>query len=151
MRKTLLIACLILAAVLFVSCAGDITKHKLQGRTILLSTPRLELDPLQSQDIYLGINNVYDRDEKFRIDIECTVVDCNEYILAQTFPHIGISAGEMGAFPIRVIAQEDALPGLYPFQLTVMHDDSLYGKAKLTVKITEELEERKEELKKRLR
>lgn len=144
--KRIFLLSLLLISIFLVSCAGDITPQKLQGRTILLSTPRIKLDPMQSQDIYLGVNNVFDADEKFEIVIECTIVDCNKYILAQTFPSIGISAKKMGAFPIRIMALEKAIPGQYPFQLTVKHDDTVHGTATLTVQITQELQQKKQEL-----
>ena len=147
MKKTIVLLCLLLISIFLISCAGDITKQKLEGRTILLSTPRISLDPLQSQDLYLGVNNIYETDEKFEITMECTVADCNKYVLAQTFPSIGISAKKMGAFPIRIIAQEEAIPGMYPFQLTVTHKNIVHGTETLTVVVTAEVEKQKQELK----
>ncbi|MBW3013991.1 hypothetical protein KY335_02010 [Candidatus Woesearchaeota archaeon] len=144
--KRLIIICIILFSIFLIGCAGDITKQNLEGRTILLTTPKIDLDPLQSQDIYLGVNNIYETDEQFEIVIECTVIDCNNYILAQTFPSIGIAGKKMGAFPIRVMALQDAIPGLYPFQLTVKHDNTVHGTATLTVRITEELQQKKQEI-----
>ncbi|MCK4670431.1 MAG: hypothetical protein KAT43_04465 [Nanoarchaeota archaeon] len=150
MRKSTTLLCLLLISIFLISCAGDITTQKLQGRTILLGTPRIKLDPLQSQDIYLGVNNIYETDEKFEITMECTIADCNKYVLAQTFPSIGISANKMGAFPIRIMALEEAIPGMYPFQLTVKHKDAVHGTATLTVQVTAEVEKQKQELKKKL-
>ncbi len=142
--KTGFIFFLLIMAVILSSCS---LSSSLDKNPILLSEDRIQLDPYQSEDIFLGVKNNFKENKDFYVILECKTNDCEKNVILQTFPSIGIEKDVKGAFPLRVIIPENAEKGVYVYELVVKENGNVYGSDVLTVEVKNEVEEKLEKIK----
>ncbi|MBD3259020.1 hypothetical protein GF371_00130 [Candidatus Woesearchaeota archaeon] len=149
-RRMLLLAIFTSFVLIISGCGERIETEELEEKNIVLSRNLIELDRLQNEDFYLGIKNNYEKEQEFSLVIKCLTDNCENNLVLQTFPSIGIEANKNGAFPMRINALEDAQKSEYQYEFDVMKNDELYGQERLTVVVTGAVEEMKKELVQRI-
>ncbi|MBW2986953.1 hypothetical protein KY336_00235 [Candidatus Woesearchaeota archaeon] len=139
-------AMIILVSLLLYGCVERIAVEEFETKDVVLSKNVIELDRQQHEDFYLGIVNKDEEKKDFSLVINCMTGNCDENLVLQAFPTIGIEGGKKGAFPLRIQALAEARKGEYQYELSVMKDDITYGTEILSVVVTGAVEEMKKEI-----
>ena len=147
-KKSMMFALILISlfTLLLYGCAEKIKVEEFETRDVVLSEKVIEIDRQQSEDFYLGIMNKYEDKKEFSLVINCLSGNCDESLVLQAFPTIGIEGGKKGAFPMRIQALVNADKGEYQYEFSVMKEDKVYGKEVLSVVVTGAVEEIKREI-----
>jgi len=143
MKRAFLFA--LILSIFLVSCAKqEIASEELEEKAVVLSMHKMVLEPLQSQDFFVGLKNELAENVTFYISAVCKTNNCNNNIIVQTFPQFALSAGKKGAFPIRVEVLENSQKGNYTVRIFVKEDNRTYDSDEFTVEVQKTIEEIKE-------
>jgi len=138
---------------LLASCAKQeqkpITEESFEAGLLALSSEDIKLDAGQASDFFIGLENQLQSNATFSIQIDCISGNCENNVVVQSFPTVGLAAGKKAAFPARVIALDIAAKGSYEFNVVVSSSGSEYASGKIKVEVVKSLQEvGKEELSK---
>ena len=131
MRKTIILAMLLLILIIITSC------KPIEKENIFLSAHEIVLDAGQNYDLYLGIKNNFDLKKDFTLTYSCN--ECNNDVIVQMFPNIGLDAQKSAAFPIRIIANEQSQNKQYEIEFIVREDSNIYGTDKLKITVSDKV------------
>jgi len=105
------------------------------NKSVIISEKEISLEPNQEATIYLGIKNINNEDQKFKISYECD--NCNDEISLQMFSEVGIKANKEGAFPIKIITNKEA-KGEYNIRIKVSDGNKEYSSTNINININKE-------------
>jgi uncharacterized membrane protein len=126
-------------------CEQRLSAESFENRTVVLSMHEITLEPLQSEDFFVGMSNEFAENATFLISAVCITNNCEGNIVVQTFPVFSLSAGQKAAFPIRVEALENIKKGEYSVKIIVKLDNRTYDSDEFTVDVPAGLEQIKKE------
>jgi len=148
MRKFFLF---LLLLILLTSCVKEeISPQELEEKSVVLSMHKIVLEPLQSQDFFVGLKNEFSENMTFYVSAVCRTNNCDNNIIVQTFPLFSLGPEKSGAFPIRVEALENSQKGNYTVNIVVKQDNRTYDSDEFTIEIPRTIEEVKESALKRI-
>ena len=138
---------LALISMLLTSCARQpIAPESFEGKTIVLEKNVLALDPAQSEEIFIGIENKEYEPEIFSFFVSCITPNCDEQIVSQFFPTVTVEPQQKIAVPFLIAARDTAIVGTYHLLIAVKKGDVLIGEETLTITMTNTVEEKKQQL-----
>jgi hypothetical protein len=142
MKKLLILA---IISLFLISCAKqEISPENLEYKTVVLSMHDIVLEPLQSQDFFVGLKNDFSEEITFNVAAVCRTNNCENNIIVQTFPQFSLGAGKKGAFPISVLVLEKSQKGNYTIKISASEDNRTYDSDEFTVEVPKTIEEVKE-------
>jgi hypothetical protein len=146
MTKQLLALILMFVVVLFLTGCGQksITSEELEGKIVVLSEHEFVLEPLQSQDFFLGLKNELQTNATFYVSAVCRTNNCDNNIVVQTFPVLTVGAGKKAAFPISLNIPEQSQKGSYTIKIDVTLNKETYGSDEFTVEVPRTIDEIKQ-------
>lgn len=137
----LVICILIVAMIAFVACK-PIVETDFENKLVILSENNLKLEPLESHEIYIGVNNKNNNPQTFSLFVECISDDCDD-IIPQFFPTITIDANKKAAFPMLIQTRDGAGAGTYSHKILVKAGEEVYGEDILEIRITDVINKKK--------
>ncbi|MBW3017175.1 hypothetical protein KY316_02285 [Candidatus Woesearchaeota archaeon] len=138
----------LLALLLLPACAVEeqkITEDSFSSGLVVLSAAELDIDAGQTADFFIGLENSFDSEVSFSIDIECVSQNCENNVVVQAFPSVRLAANKKAAFPARIVALDTAEKADYEFTIKVSAQGSEYGSQSLKVVVKKNIEELAEE------
>jgi uncharacterized protein (DUF608 family) len=141
MKRILLMLCL---ALFVISCAPEqpeITEESFQSGLMALSTKDVKLDAGQTFDFFIGLENKFETNATFSIEIECVSKNCDNNVVVQAFPSVRMLPGKKAAFPAAVLALETAKKADYEFGIIIKQNNTEYASGNIKVEVVKSLEE----------
>ena len=138
---------IIVSLLVLTSCEKQrITSEEFEEKDFVIEKRSVQIDPLQNEEVFLGIRNKGEAKAKFSFFISCDTPDCDQKITSQFFPSVEVEAGQKIAIPILFYVSEDAEAGEYTLNIEVKKAGEIIGQEKFTVQVLETVEEKKRDL-----
>ena len=127
--------------VLILGCSSaEQSVVEIQQRTV-------SVDRGDTADLFIGITNPYDQPQKYTVRFYCTSINCSSALHLQSFPVFELQGETAGAFPVRIIATQEAPLRPHTVVLEITDQDAvLISKKEVQVYVTDTAEAQKQKL-----
>ncbi len=133
-----------IALLLISACEREpILSQDFGEKNIVLEKSSIELDPLQEEEFFVGVNNKDIIKASFSFFVSCETPNCEQHIVAQFFPTVVVEAQKKIAVPFLITATENAVAGEYRLKISVQKDAAVIGEEIVTVTVLNTVAEKK--------